>query len=294
MADLSTAEIAPAARVADQSAFSWSAALAGGVVIAALTLLLMAFGAGMGFAAVSPWSDAGVSAGTFTTAAGIYLIVIAMLSSTIGGYLAGRLRTRWTGLHSEEVVFRDTAHGFVAWAAAIVFSAAALGTAMTAVAGGAASGLGQGAMSGSLAQAGGYYVDLLLRSQPGGAGAQASAQSDPALRAEVGRILARGVRPGSDLASYDRSYLAEVVAARTGMSRTAAEQRVNDVIVEAKAALDTVRHGAVKLALWLTAALLVGAFAASLAAIEGGQLRDGRWKGVIATARYHRAVQEVS
>ena len=109
-----------------QSATSWAAIIAGGVATAALTLVLLAFGSGMGFSAVSPWSNAGVSAGTFKLATGVYLIIVSMLSSTIGGYLAGRLRTKWIGLHSEEVLFRDTAHGFLAWAFAAVLGAAAL------------------------------------------------------------------------------------------------------------------------------------------------------------------------
>ena len=106
----------------NQSAVSWAAIAAGGVATAALTLLLLAFGAGMGFSAISPWSNAGISSETFSLAAGIYLIVVAMLASTIGGYVAGRLRTKWVGVHSDEVAFRDTAHGILAWAFAAACS----------------------------------------------------------------------------------------------------------------------------------------------------------------------------
>ncbi len=87
----------------------------------------------------------------------------------------------------------------------------------------------------------------------------------------------------------DRSYLAQIVAARTGMSQADAERRVTDVMNAAKASLDTARSAAAKLSLWLTAAMLIGAFAASLAAIEGGQLRDGRWRGVIGARNYQTA-----
>src|SRR5674476_261617 len=104
----------------ESPAVSWAAVVAGAVAAAALTLVLLAFGSGMGFSAVSPWSNAGVSASTFKVATGVYLIMVSMLSSTIGGYIAGRLRTKWVGLHSEEVLFRDTAHGFLAWAFAAV------------------------------------------------------------------------------------------------------------------------------------------------------------------------------
>src|SRR6202051_3889956 len=93
---------------------SWAAVAAGATVSCALTLVLIAFGTGLGLSVVSPWAGSGISATTFKIGTGLYLIVIAMLSSSIGGYIAGRLRTRWIGVHSDEVYFRDTAHGFVA------------------------------------------------------------------------------------------------------------------------------------------------------------------------------------
>src|SRR5207249_11049127 len=106
----------PAATEEAQAAgVSWGAIIAGGVAASALTLMLLVFGVGMGFATVSPWSNAGISSTTRSIGAGLYLIVVAMLSSTIGGYLTGRLRTKWVGVHTHEVYFRDTAHGFLAW-----------------------------------------------------------------------------------------------------------------------------------------------------------------------------------
>ena len=88
-----------------------------------------------------------------------------------------------------------------------------------------------------------------------------------------------------DLNTADKTYVAQVVAARTGMSQADAEKRVNDVIVEAKTAADNARKGAAKLSFWLTAAMLFGAFAASLAAVEGGSLRDGTWNERVLTPR---------
>lgn len=102
---------------------SWAAVLAGAIASLALTLVLLSFGTGMGFAVVSPWGNSGVSATTFEIGTGLYFIVMAMISSAVGGYLAGRLRTRWIGIHATEVLFRDTAHGFLAWAAASVLGA---------------------------------------------------------------------------------------------------------------------------------------------------------------------------
>src|SRR5271165_2268600 len=124
------------------SAVSWGSIAAGAVSAAALALALLAFGAGLGLSSISPWADSGVSAATFKTAAGIYLVIVAVMSSAIGGYLAARLRTKWTGLHTNEVFFRDTAHGFVAWAFATVLSASVLAAAATDVVGGAAFGIG--------------------------------------------------------------------------------------------------------------------------------------------------------
>src|SRR6202790_3846528 len=137
---------------------SWPAVVAGAVVSCALTLVLLAFGLGLGLSVVSPWTGAGVSATTFKIGTGLYLVVIAMLSSSIGGYLAGRLRTRWVGVHSDEVYFRDTAHGFIAWAFASMLGAVLLASPASSLIGGGASAVSQpnGPIDG--------YVDMLLRS----------------------------------------------------------------------------------------------------------------------------------
>ena len=105
------------------SAVSWSAIIAGTVAAIALTLTLVAIGAAFGFAWVSPWPGVGAAPSTFTIAAGVWLIVTQWLSAAAGGYLAGRMRVRWHGLHTDEVFFRDTAHGLLTWATATVLVA---------------------------------------------------------------------------------------------------------------------------------------------------------------------------
>jgi hypothetical protein len=290
MIDERVAGVAAATREgSNESAVSWAAVAAGAVAAAALTLALVAFGAGMGFSAVSPWSGSGVSATTFKVGTGLYLCVVAMLASTVGGYVAGRLRTKWTGLHADESVFRDTAHGFLAWAFATVVTAALLASAISGIVGQGASGAVQAAGSSAGQSAGGgplaYFVDSLFRSDSPASPPPADA---PAQRAEVGRIFAADLHNG-DLTPSDRSYVAKLVAARTGLSQADAEKRVTDVVNAAKQALDDARRAAAKLALWLTASLFLGAFAASLAAIEGGQLRDGVWDG----SWYGRRTREV-
>ena len=251
--------------VEESPAVSWAAVAAGAIAAAALTLVLLAFGAGMGFSAVSPWGNSGVSASTFQIGTGLYLIVVAMLASTIGGYIAGRLRTKWAGVHAHEVFFRDTAHGFLAWGFATVLGAAFLTAAASNFAGGASSGLAPA--SGGPVD---YYVDALLRSNPT---ASPNTTDLGATRREIARILTTGLRDG-DVPAPDRAYVAQVVAARTGLSQADADKRVSDVINQAKTALDNARKAAAKLSLWLTASLLIGAFSASLAATEGGYVRD--------------------
>jgi hypothetical protein len=263
---------------AQASGVSWGAIAAGGIATSALSLLLLALGAGLGFSSVSPWSNSGVSARTFNIGVGLYLIVMAMVASTIGGYLAGRLRTKWAGVHTHEVFFRDTAHGFLAWAFAAVLSAAFLASAASHLATGASVGLGQAVGTAAANQSlldgvpVNNFVDTLLRADP----AANRPPMDPAARGEILRIFTVGLRDG-ELAASDRAYLAQVVAARTGLSQAEAEKRVTDVTIQAKTALDNVRSAAAHLSLWLTASLLIGAFCASLAATEGGQLRDGTW-----------------
>src|SRR5665811_257556 len=217
----------------ENPAVSWAAVVAGAVAAAALTLVLLAFGAGMGFSAVSPWSNSGVSASTFQIATGLYLIVVAMLASTIGGYIAGRLRTRWVGVHTHEVFFRDTAHGFLAWALATVIGAGFLAAAVSNIAGGASPGLAPAANVSATAGSGrplDYYVDALLRPNPA---ASPNAVDLGAARREIAGILTKGIGDG-DIAGPDRTYVAQVIAARTGLSQADADKRVSNVIDQAK------------------------------------------------------------
>ena len=288
------------------SAVSWRAILAGTVAAAALTLLLVAFGVGVGFSVVSPWSDQGVSATTFTVGAGIYLIVLAMIPATIGGYIAGRLRSQWRTVHEHERYFRDSAHGFLVWALATVLVAAFLGGAITHMisgAGTAVSAAAGAAGASASSPATNAYVDRLLRrgapqETAGAATAAASAapgttpqQGAPTAtrsatagednrrvnRPEIARLIAPALRKGGAVSDTDRSYLAQVVAANSGISQAQAQERVNQTIVQAQSDADAARKSAAKFALWLVASMLAGALAASLAAIEGGSLRNREW-----------------
>jgi hypothetical protein len=255
-----------------QSGVSWAAVLAGAAASCALTLLLLSFGAGMGFAVVSPWAGRSVSSSTFEIGTGLYFIVMAMISSALGGYLAGRLRSKWTGLHTTEVAFRDTAHGFLAWAVASIVGAILLATPATSILGGALSGATQGAANSAQTSPMNGYVDMLLRSDN-----RTDQQSVQDSRGEVVRLLTTSFRERNDVNPADRDYLVKLVSSRTGLSQPDAEKRVNDVITQAKAYLDNARKVAMHTAIWLTLSLFIGAFCAALAAWEGGGTRDGTW-----------------
>ncbi|OYU91853.1 MAG: hypothetical protein CFE29_03100 [Bradyrhizobiaceae bacterium PARB1] len=260
--------------VADEpavSGVSWPSILAGAAVSMAITLVLIAFGTGLGLSVVSPWSGASLSGTTFKIATGLYLIVIAMLSSSIGGYLAGRLRTKWTGVHTDEVYFRDTAHGFLAWAVATVVGVVLLATPVTSITASGVAG-GAAATAGATSRATDFAIDQLLRPN-----SPTSDTSSGDARAELTRLLGTTFQTG-DLSAADRSYVDKVIAARTGLSEQDADKRLTDTITAAKNAAETARKNTIQLAFWLTAALLIGAFSASLAATEGGGLRDGTWK----------------
>lgn len=277
------------------SSVSWGAVAGGGIATAAVTLFLLAFGTGIGFLIVSPWSDQGVSASTFSWSAAVYLVVVAMISSTVGGYLAGRLRTRWHNVHSDEVYFRDTAHGVLTWAFATLLSATVLGAAATHIIAGASAGLAPAAsVAGTGAAQSGASdrtVDLLFRAPPASGPAASSLAPTPtantaapapiasatdmqATRAEAGRILMPGLQKGADVSAADRTYLAQLISARTGIAQADAERRVSEVVTQAKQTADDARKAAAKLSLWLAASMLAGALAAALAAVEGGTLRD--------------------
>ena len=268
------------------SAVSWPAIIAGGFVAAAFTLLLLALGAGIGFSVISPWS--GASDITTTKAAlvgGIYMAVTAVMASALGGYIAGRLRVRWTQAPLDEVYFRDTAHGVLAWAFATVMGAGLLASAATIVGSGAAANPGP-ANANSANDITAPYLDRLFRPDyaalTGGTGQAAASVfaggRDLAADRDAARRILLSLRDHgrSELAGEDRQYLTQMVAARTGLPPAEAQRRVAAVETDVRAALDQARRIAMQLSFWLVAAMFLGAFAAGLAATEGGAARDGR------------------
>ena len=290
------------------SAVSWGAILAGAAGAAALSLILLVLGVGLGLSAVSPWAQTGASAKTFGVSTILWFTFTQLVASAMGGYLAGRLRTKWASVPSDEVYFRDTAHGFLAWAIASLATAALLTSVIGTIVGGGvqagASVVGGVASTAAVATAGtaisgtaiesksdgasgpmAYFVDSLFRRDSGGPAPLPSDANAPApLSAEVTRILMNTIRAGT-LPAADARYVGQLVAQRTGMAQSDAEKRVTDTYARmqaslhgaqasAKDAADSARKASAYGALWLFISLLAGAFVASLSATWGGRMRD--------------------
>jgi hypothetical protein len=228
-------------------AVSWGAILAGGAAAAALSLVLMILGTGLGFAVISPWRSEGVSATAFGVSTIIWITFMQLAASAVGGYLAGRLRTKWADTARDEVHFRDTAHGFLAWCVASLGTAAVLttvvgtivsggvqagatavgaaastastvagagATAVTALnqnANGGAQGVGAQGGQGAGAQGGanplGYYVDSLFRSNTSSAGAPGAGQAQPNSSNPEGPSASQAQRIAADSAEVTRIFV---------------------------------------------------------------------------------------
>jgi len=256
----------PVKNEAAASAVSWAAIAAGAFVAAALSLSLLTLGAGAGLSSLSPWLNSGASSAAVGMGAIVWLVVIEIVASALGGYLTGRLRTKWVDVHTDEVYFRDTAHGFLSWAVAFVITAALLLSAATSIMGGENRNAAGSNSEPAVSDSNRYFIDSLFRS------GQPSNTADAALRSEVGVIFVHSLRH-RELAAADRDYIADAIVA-TGVSRSEAEARVTDAFERDQQAADAARKAAAHGLYWLFVALLLGAFSASLAATFGGAQRD--------------------
>lgn len=249
-------------------AVSWAAVAAGAAAAASLSLILLILGVGLGLSSVSPWAGEGIGAGTFGVSTIVWLLVTQVLASAAGGYLAGRLRSQWSDVQADEVFFRDTAHGFLAWAVASLATAAMLGSAIGSIVGsgvqagaatsavaavGASVATGTGGSHGAAAglpQAMSYFSDMLFRKDGGSTpsangntaaapGTAESAAAAPQQRsaeqdaAEIGRILMNAGRAEA-LPPADLRHIGQMVAQRTGLSQQEAEARVSTLYAQAQ------------------------------------------------------------
>jgi hypothetical protein len=249
------------------SFLQWTPVVAGAFVAAAVSLILIAFGAAIGLSVASSsptWRDASPA---LAVSSGIYLLLTAIVSFGLGGYVAGRLRERWhASAHDDVAEFRDGTHGIVSWALAVVITGLVAAASATTIASKAVQPTATPtATTGEPLIA--YELDRLFRAGP------RPAQGDLTYtRAEAGRILLTAT--GRSGAAPDRAYLARLVAATTGIAEPDAERRVTDAIAGATTALQKARRSAVILAFATAVALLAGAAAAWYASCLGGRHRD--------------------
>jgi hypothetical protein len=247
---------------------SWGAAIAGAIAASALTFVLITFGAAIGLAVASPsatWRDTSVALALLS---GLWLLLTAIASFALGGYLAGRLRATGESTTADEVELRDGLHGLLVWGLAILIGAAlALGLARTAAAPATGNVLAPTASTAEPLLA--FELDRLFRAdrRPGEA-------VEPDVRAQAARIITTSLGH-ADMAAEDRAYLVRLVMARTGLAQPDAERRVTEVIAQARRAIRRARANAVILAFMAAASLLAGAAVAWFAAGFGGRHRDG-------------------
>jgi hypothetical protein len=248
------------------SGMAWSAIFGGALAAIAITMILSPLGTALGFSLASPWHQNNDAGKAITASAAIWLIVVQWISSGFGGYLTGRLRTKWVGAHTHEVFFRDTAHGFLSWALATVVGVAVIVGVMSNMSGAMGHGMAHHEANASSPEA--YYTDSLFRTHT----SSSDAVSDQD-RAEATRIMTRGLAKGG-MSDNDRIYLSQLVQTRTGLTSADADQRVSNVMTEQKAALDAARKTAAEASIFLCLALLLGAFIASIGGALGGRHRD--------------------
>ena len=261
----------------------WSAIIAGIIFASAISLLFIAFGSAIGLNFVGFHAREGAPGILIGIAAASWLLWVQVSSLMAGGYLAGRLRRRHFDATEDESDVRDGAHGLIVWAGATVLGAmialagagaaanmagSALATATTAtanVAEGAADAIDPNA----------YFTDQLFRT------GQPVAGDTEAARGEAARIFAQAALGDGTVPEADRTYLASVVAANTGLTPEESAARVDQVIVaideakqQALEAARIARNTAIIAAFLIAATTLVSAIGAYWAAQKGGNHRD--------------------
>lgn len=297
-ADASAASRADLMYAKERSAVSWGAIVAGAFAMAAFSLILLTLGTGLGLSSISPWSGGGSHTKAFGVAAVIWILVTQVMSAGLGGYLAGRLRSHWPSASADEVHFRDTAHGFLAWSLATLLTAAFLTSTITGI---AKEGVNAAATRASDTAAGGvpdrgnalaayrtwpmgYLVDGMLRPVAGSSAPDASLATIEQ-KQEIARIFLNSLPAGGALSNEDSDYVARIVAQRTGLDAGAAHARVTttwsrlqdkarEMDAATRVAADAARKATIHVTLWLFVSLLLGAFAASYMAMIGGRMRE--------------------
>jgi hypothetical protein len=275
---------------AGTSFVEWGAVVAGAVLAAAISFVLLTFGTAIGLSATSPWPNSGASAKVIASLAIFFAMVQQIGAFMAGGYVAGRMRSRWGETTAHEVEFRDGLHGGLVWAVGVV-----IGVALFFATAGAAARTGTEVAGKTAAMTATDPMDMVLdtmlrpttaaqASLPGPAPAATTTPSTAARRpgaasgtdesrAEISRILASSITRGS-MAEQNRAYLAQLVAQRTGLSQPEADKRVNDAINQAQEAADKARRATLLTGFVTAASLIISFGAAWWAALRGGHHRD--------------------
>lgn len=291
------------------SAVSWAAIWAGAATATVMSIVLLILGTGLGLSVVSPWSAKGISAIGLGITAIVWLTLTQLISSGLGGYIAGRLRTRWDHVDKSETYFRDTAHGFLSWAVSTLVTATVLASFVSSITGAgtqaAATVISGASIAGATAAHVGltpseadnlqnvYFLDSLFRVPSSASSVSGPRTSSERLspeisaseqQSEVMHIMLNSLRTGP-LPPDDLSHVSQIVAQRTGLTPQQAQQRVTDVYGRMQArfiaaqtsaiqAAEQARKASTYAALWMVVSMLIGAFMASWAAIFGGRQRD--------------------
>jgi hypothetical protein len=287
---IETTSLQPASYNGADNTVAWNAVFAGAAAAAALSLILLILGTGLGLSSVSPWNSAGISATTLGISSILWITTTQVIASGMGGYLAGRLASGWSTVRRDEVYFRDTAHGFLAWAFASLLTAALLASVIGSIIGGTAR-FGVSSVAPASTESAvklpelvdassSYFIDTLFR----GTNTGSTDRSRIELTGEVSRIMLNAMQSES-MSIVDAQYVGELIAQRTGLTQVAAEKRVTEtfdrlktkkteLLTSTKEAANKARKASAYTALWLFISLLMGAFAASYFATYGAKRRD--------------------
>jgi hypothetical protein len=254
------------------SYIQWGPTFGGGLVAAAVFFILVTFATAIGLAvsSVSPtWRDTSVG---LVVLSGAWLVLTAVGSFALGGYIAGRIRSTWQ-TNPDEVHFLDGLHGLVVWSLAVIIGAgltwASAATINASTSKSSAVNPANSTVNTSDSEPSflTFELDRLFwfdnRQQA----------TDAQTRAQAGRILERGLGK-KELAKDDHDHLVQLVSARTGLPQADADRRVAQVLSESRDAAAKARQSVVILAFTLAAALAAGAAAAWGAAVIGGRHRD--------------------
>ncbi len=289
----------------------WGAIIAGAVLASAISLLLFTFGGAIGLSMLSPWDGEGANMSVYFIVMGLWTLWVVVSSFMAGGYMAGRMRRRIGDGTEHEVEVRDGAHGLLVWALGLLLASLLLALGISGAAGVAAKGAGAAAGVAGVAAARGdvndYTIDSLLRptgtstaasnaatAAPAAGAADATAATTDAMganppmgdatqgasrrasqsdRQEISRLMTFGTVHGA-LTADNKTYLAQRVAAQTGLTQAEAQARIDQVLTEAKKKADTARKIGIVIGFLTAAALAVAAAAAAWAANLGGRHRD--------------------